>query len=228
MQRIQVLAPRRIKAEIERLAGLRANCTLRKKTSAHYKVMPWASGTGSTTELYVSPKESGLTDANAHWRISMASVPESGPFSMLPAYQRIITVVEGEGFRLTGDMGTDVEVRPGVIHPFSGAETINCELLGGPCLDLNLMYQEDKVNASLALLKQVLPVHPVITTQSSKEKIIVICLGGQVSLWTHGKMNDLLFPRNSVCFSSNEGQGELILVAPLHSKFALISIETIR
>jgi len=227
MGQIQLYTATTVRAAIEGLAGLRANCTLRKKTSAHYKVMPWASGTGSTTELYVSPKGSSLTDQSAHWRISMASVIENGKFSLLPAYRRIITVVDGEGFRLTGDMGTNKEVKPGVIHPFSGAEAMDCELLGGPCLDLNFMHQEDKVRGSLTLLKQTAPIRASITTQSSKEIIVAICLEGRATVWTHGKRNNILFPRDSIYFSSNEGQGKLILNTQADSKLALISIESI-
>lgn len=228
MGQIQLHTSVRASAEIARLLGLRANCTLRKKTSAHYKVMPWASGSGSTTELYVSPTGSRLTDDSALWRISMARVPESGPFSLLQAYNRIITLVQGEGFRLTGNKSTNVEIRPGVIYPFSGAEAVDCELLGGPCLDLNLMYQGDKIKGSLTLLEQASPIHASITTQSSKEIIIVICLGGRVTVKAFGKRTNTLVPHDSIYFSSNEGQGRLILNAQAESKVALVSIENIK
>jgi len=227
MGQIQLHPSARASAKIARLSGLRANCTLRKKTSAHYKIMPWASGAGSTTELYVSPIGSRLTDGSALWRISMASVPESGPFSLLSAYNRIITVVEGEGFQLTGNMGTNVEVRSGVIYPFSGAEKMDCELLDGPCLDLNLMYQADKVTGSLTLLEQAAPIHASITTQSSKEKNIVICLEGRVTVKAFGERTNTLVPHDSIYFSSSEGQGRLILNTQANSKVALVSIESI-
>ena len=86
--------------EIARLINLRADCTFFKKTSAQYKSMPWVSNPKfTTTELYVFPIGSSLRDNSAIWRVSMADVPESGPFSPLPAYNRIITLVQGKGFR---------------------------------------------------------------------------------------------------------------------------------
>ena len=227
MGQVQLYTAATAKAEIASLLRARTNCTLRKKTPANYRVMSWASGDGSTTELYVSPNGSSLTDKSAHWRISMASVPESGPFSLLPAYKRIITVVEGEGFQLTGNMDTDIEIKPGVIHAFSGAEAIECELLGGPCLDLNFMYQADKVIGSLAFLEQAAPIHASITTRSPKETIILVCLKGQATVRAYGKKDNILLPHDSVYFSSNEGQGRLVLNSQANSKFALVSIESI-
>jgi len=225
MGQIQLHPSARASAKIARLSGLRANCTLRKKTSAHYKIMPWASGDGSTTELYVSPNGSSLTDASAHWRISMARVEkQEDDFSLLPSYRRIITLVEGQGFRLTGNQGTNIEVTPGVIYHFSGAEKIKSKLLGGPCLDLNFMYQADKVIGSLAFLEQAAPIHASITTRSSKETVILVCLKGQATVRAYGKRDNILLPYDSVCFSSNEGQGRLVLNSQANSKFALVSI----
>lgn len=200
---------------------------LYKKTSADYKTMPWANGSGSTTELYVFPEGSHITDGSAIWRISMARVPESGKFSLLPDYERIITLVEGKGFRLTGNMGTNIEIKPGVFYSFSGAESIECELLGGPCLDLNLMYQRNKRKATMTLLQPATPNHPSIITKSSNEIIILICLEGQVVVDAYEKGENTLSPYNSIYFSSNDDQGKLALKSQAHSKVILIRIENI-
>ena len=155
----------------------------------------------------------------------MADVPESGPFSPLPAYNRIITLVQGKGFRLAGNMGTKVEIKPGVLYPFSGVEAIDCELLDGPCLDLNLMYQGDKVKGSLTLLEQASPTQASVTTQSGKEIIIIICLKGRATVKAFGKRTNTLLPHDSIYFSTNEEHGRLILSAQADSKVALVSIE---
>ncbi|MCX5750832.1 MAG: HutD family protein, partial [Candidatus Saganbacteria bacterium] len=133
---------------------VQGQATLQRKTAALYKIMPWANGKGNTTELYVFPKEGKLTDRSAVWRVSMASVTENGPFSVLPDYERIITVAQGAGFHIKGNMGTDVVVAPGVKYAFSGKETIECELIGGRCVGLNVFYRKEVSRAELKLLGQ--------------------------------------------------------------------------
>lgn len=200
---------------------------LRRKTPMHYKTMPWANGRGSTTELSVFPKETKVTDGSALWRVSMANVTEKGPFSLLPDYERIIAVAKGDGFRLTGDKETNVEVVPGVIHTFSGAEAINCELLGGPCLDLNIMYKRDKAKASLTLLGEAEPVHAVIAPQSGKETVILICLTGRAHVQAYRKPLYTLLSQDSVSFSSKDGKGSLVLKTQPHARVAVVTIETL-
>ena len=57
---------------------------------ADYRVTPWRNGTGKTAEIAVAPGEG----SRFAWRLSIADVPESGPFSDYPGYERIIAVVD--------------------------------------------------------------------------------------------------------------------------------------
>jgi len=201
--------------------------TLHKLTKSQYRSMAWTNGRGSTTELLVVPKNGKLNNGSADWRVSMAEVPESGQFSLLPGYDRIIGMVKGDGFHLCGDMGTDISITNDVIHSFSGEENIQCDLIGGPCVDLNLIYKKNKYIGSINLVGNIDPIYASITTQSSSETIMIICLGGQVMAKAWGKTIAHLDPFDSVLFSSINEQAGLFLHLKKNSRVAVIGVEEI-
>lgn len=75
-------------------------------TAADYKVMPWANGKGSTTELWRRDRDGAMLV-----RLSRAAVVEDGPFSLFPGIRRNLTVITGPGFDLVGD-GVLLAARP--------------------------------------------------------------------------------------------------------------------
>ncbi|MFJ7352672.1 HutD family protein [Phyllobacterium sp. NPDC097923] len=62
--------------------------------STGHRRMPWKNGKGVTTEIAVFPE--GASVDSFDWRISMANVPDSGPFSAFPGIDRVLAVLEGE------------------------------------------------------------------------------------------------------------------------------------
>ena len=65
---------------------------IRKK---QHKTSEWSGGT--TTELYIYPKDSLYGDRNFKWRLSSAKVEvEQSTFTSLPGISRLIMVIEGE------------------------------------------------------------------------------------------------------------------------------------
>jgi uncharacterized protein len=101
--------------------------------------MPWRNGGGVTLEI---AREPGGGDVFA-WRLSLATVAASGPFSDFAGYQRSVTLIDGEGFKL-GIGGQDPVVLdwPGATALFPGSAPAQCELLKGPATDLSLMVRE--------------------------------------------------------------------------------------
>lgn len=99
-------------------------------------MQPWKNGGGRTTELEVEAQGG----SKFLWRLSIADVERSGPFSDFAGYQRTIMLLEGEGMALTFDGGAPQRIaatyRPFV---FDGGWKTECRLLGGPVRDLNLM-----------------------------------------------------------------------------------------
>jgi environmental stress-induced protein Ves len=117
---------------------------------ADYKVMPWKNGGGTTTELMA--ESAGAAEGYA-WRLSIASVTQSGPFSDFGGYDRSIMLVEGNGFTLqSAEGGTHHLVRSFVPLRFDGAWQTHCTLIDGPVRDFNLIARKD-VPAVLDVLR---------------------------------------------------------------------------
>ncbi len=106
--------------------------------SAH-RTMPWKNGAGTTTEIAIDPAGADL-GSRFHWRLSIASVQRSGPFSAFPGYERTIMLIEGGGMDLAVGDGPvrrlDRAFEPFV---FSGDAPVECRLIKGPVRDFNLM-----------------------------------------------------------------------------------------
>jgi uncharacterized protein len=97
---------------------------------------PWKNGGGITHEALREP--AGADEFR--WRVSVANIDVSGPFSEFAAYNRKMVLLEGGGLELRGADGTKKTLRQiGDLAEFDGAVATHCELLNGPCVDLNLM-----------------------------------------------------------------------------------------
>jgi uncharacterized protein len=102
-----------------------------------FKSMPWKNGGGETAEIAVFPHGAGLEDFG--WRLSMARVAADGPFSSFPGIERTLTVLEGEGMRLTVDGVEHLLTPESAPLRFPGDAPASAALLGGVVTDLNVM-----------------------------------------------------------------------------------------
>lgn len=96
--------------------------------------MPWKNGGGETLELYKEELYGKI-----QFRISIASVNTSGPFSQFPELNRYLTLLEGDGFQLQFDHKKEVLDQPLQWLSFDGNDNIQCDLISDPCLDFNIM-----------------------------------------------------------------------------------------
>lgn len=118
-------------------------------TSTDYDVMPWKNGGGTTTELASSADQSGSMDGFV-WRISIANVASNGPFSKFEGYDRIITMINGNGMLLGIEEANNIALdQPYIPHAFSGDWTIDGRLTDGPVTDFNLMVDRRKAKGSV-------------------------------------------------------------------------------
>ena len=107
---------------------------MRHLTTTDYQTMPWANGRGTTVELLREDGPDGLL-----FRLSMASVIEDGPFSILPGIDRSLTILSGPGFRLQGD-GLSLICAPLVPVSFPGDLAVRAEGTDAiPSVDFNVM-----------------------------------------------------------------------------------------
>lgn len=97
---------------------------------------PWRNGGGVTRELH-----SGPTEGDWAWRISVADIDRSGPFSAFPGVTRWFAVLSGEGVALALPDGERLLLPGTEACCFDGAAAPGCRLLGGPTRDLNLMLR---------------------------------------------------------------------------------------
>ena len=124
-------------------------------TARQYKVMPWKNGGGMTTEILIEPKPEG-----GHlWRLSIAEVAQSGPFSDFSGFDRTIMLIDGSGFTLDFDPASSSGApskridRPYEPFAFDGGWKTDCTLIDGPIRDFNLMAARDAGPAELTVAR---------------------------------------------------------------------------
>jgi len=106
----------------------------------------WKNGGGSTTELAVFPPGAGFD--GFIWRVSLATIAASGPFSRFEGIDRSLALVDGEKLALTVDgekliLGpTDAPLR------FSGEAQIAASV-DGVTTDLNVMTRRGRCRHAL-------------------------------------------------------------------------------
>ena len=117
--------------------------------AADYVRMPWKNGGGSTEEI---TRDAGLGLDGFGWRLSIADIAESGGFSSFSGYQRVITVLQGDGMTLCVDGEDTRPLLPLDPFAFSGKSQVSCTLLGGAIRDFNLIYAPQRYSARLQWL----------------------------------------------------------------------------
>jgi environmental stress-induced protein Ves len=97
---------------------------------------PWRNGGGVTRELAMWPDAGDWA-----WRMSVADVDKSGPFSKFDGIERWFAVLEGAGVQLDV-AGVPHRVTAGDAPLFfDGGAATGCELIDGKTRDFNLMVR---------------------------------------------------------------------------------------
>ncbi len=121
--------------------------SVRKLSLSDGRKMPWRNGGGMTTELAVEP----TNEPAFSFRVSVADVSASGPFSRFLGYDRHIVVIDGDGMRLDcGEHGA-FELTRGAPVTFSGDWDTHGELDSGPVRDFNVMVKRTYARSSFAV-----------------------------------------------------------------------------
>jgi environmental stress-induced protein Ves len=141
---------------------------------ASFKTTHWRNGGGITHEAIRVP-ESG--DA-FRWRLSVAEIASSGPFSDFQGYRRRMALLRGAGLELHFADGERRRLdQIGDLVEFDGARRVHCELVAGPCVDLNLMVEGSMpdVRARVLSLRTPLPVD-----SSAGESLVIFAIAGSL------------------------------------------------
>ncbi len=112
---------------------------------------PWRNGGGVTRELLAWPPHASAQDWV--WRMSVAEVEASGPFSRFDGVQRWFAVLGGAGVWLTLDTPVGAQThaltRSSAPLCFDGATPTQCDLLNGPTQDFNLMLRSGQATGRM-------------------------------------------------------------------------------
>jgi environmental stress-induced protein Ves len=137
---------------------------------------PWKNGGGITHEAIRVP----AAGTPFGWRVSVAQIDASGPFSKFDEYHRKMVLLRGAGVRLNFGNGRESSLREvGDLVEFDGALSTQCELLGGPCTDLNLIVAKSigGVRAWVEPLRQ-----PRALRAPHRGALLAFAVSGTVSL----------------------------------------------
>ena len=113
----------------------------------------WKNGGGATRELACWPP--GADMEHFDWRVSVATIAQSGPFSRFAGVDRVITLLAGDGVHLrqreTGiDHRLDRALEP---FAFAGDGGMDCDLLGSTSEDFNLMTRRGVWRGAVQVLR---------------------------------------------------------------------------
>lgn len=156
-----------------------------------FAAVPWKNGGGVTHEAIRVPPDGD----SFHWRVSVAQIDASGPFSDFAAYNRFMVLLKGAGvvLKFSSRAGSATVGGPaprvrelrsvGDMEEFDGGLATHCDLVNGRCVDLNLMVSKTlpAVRARVEVLRQ--PWSPGL---ESAESMLVFPIDANVEVRSGG------------------------------------------
>lgn len=121
-------------------------------TLADLPCTPWKNGGGSTREIVCQPAGAGMEAFD--WRVSIATIDRSGPFSVFAGVDRCIVLLAGDGVALHAPQAGWQHRLDSPLQPFafSGDDAVDCTLLGGTSTDFNVMTRRGRLCADVQAL----------------------------------------------------------------------------
>jgi environmental stress-induced protein Ves len=115
---------------------------------ASLQATAWKNGGGSTTEIAISPPGAGLDSFD--WRISLATIASSGPFSVFEGIDRTLALVDGPGVTLDiADDGRFVLGEDQPVLEFAGEAQVSAIAGARPSTDFNVMTRRERCSHQL-------------------------------------------------------------------------------
>ncbi len=145
--------------------------------AAQYRRMPWKNGLGETTEIAVFPMDAALESFD--WRVSMARVSASGPFSVFPGIDRNLTVLTGGTLSLAVNGHAPMRLDPSS-PPFSfaGDAHTDATLTGGDLIDFNVMTRRGRITQHVSRLA----LQGQLTQRVAGNTTLLFCIGPEVTV----------------------------------------------
>ena len=182
-----------------------------------YIRMPWRNGRGETAQVAISPVAATLSDFD--WRVSMARVDDDGPFSIFPQTDRTLTVLRGDGLRLSVDGATPVELTPSSDPlAFAGDVAAAATLIGGTVTDLNVMTRRGRFRHSMRALRGTKRVE----TTAGCTLALLVCAGEGVQVDVNAQafqlhsLDSLLVDETSAAINISSHAPALVYLIEIH------------
>ncbi|MBG6219690.1 MULTISPECIES: HutD family protein [unclassified Janthinobacterium] len=115
------------------------------------RATPWKNGGGSTTEIAIAPEGAGFDHFD--WRISLATITASGPFSSFPGIDRSLMLVDGDSVQLTLDGTRKVVLNAAQPMLWFPGEAAVVAQVKGMTTDFNVMTRRDRCRHQLEKIK---------------------------------------------------------------------------
>jgi environmental stress-induced protein Ves len=115
-------------------------------------VTPWKNGGGRTRALLTEP--AGATIESFDWRVSVASIDGSGPFSTFPNIDRTLVLFRGRSLELLVGGEAHRLARAGELLEFPGEASVFGTLHDGRVEALNIMVRRDRFVADVSVVEQ--------------------------------------------------------------------------
>jgi len=143
---------------------------------------PWKNGAGVTRELACYP--AGATLDDFLWRVSIAEVGQSGPFSRYDGVDRVIALLDGDGMRLQFAHGARYDLTKRFApFAFRGEDSVHARLVGTPSRDFNLMLRRGAAQGTLE-------VHRASSTIARNQStLLLFCATGSWQVSSDGVQN---------------------------------------
>jgi environmental stress-induced protein Ves len=122
---------------------------------ANAKPEPWKNGNGVTRTLATDSRVDTMiaaADSDWNWRISVADIETSGPFSTFEQVDRTLILLHGGPLTLTRPDDLTVLTDPGERISFFGEETLDARISTAPAQALNLMTQRSSVHSTVRVV----------------------------------------------------------------------------
>ena len=146
-----------------------------------HRRMPWKNGGGETTEIAVFPEGAGLDDFD--WRVSMARVEASGPFSLFAGIDRTLAILDGAGIILSVEgrsaFGLTARSEP---LTFPADVATSAALIAGPVTDLNVMTRRGRLAHTVARREIVGSIEIAFDTAET----LLLCQSGDIQVSASG------------------------------------------
>jgi uncharacterized protein len=174
------------------------NATLRIIRKSSFTPSPWKNGGGVTHEAIRVPSGGDPF----RWRVSVAHIDASGPFSDFAAYNRKMVLLQGAGIELRFADGVRKTLcKVGELAEFDGGVAAYCELKKGPCADLNLMVS--KADGAAARVERV--TEPLAFSAPCNETMLVFAIDRRVTLTIDAASTATLEPWDLAVLSNCSG-----------------------